>query len=211
MAVRAEMGRVSLSRQAGWRERHAAIESGRGSDAVFSGTGRGGAAAKRCAVHARWRNRRSAGKKFFVRRSVAADTPCREPGRKTLERDAGAGAGVRSAGHRERQRARRAAAGKAPRCAGGICKDSVQGKSDLPFVARDDELCRCEKMAGPGGLRLRRRDRQATRSALSGRQPRGHAKDQEIPQRRLRDRWISLREKQTWRQTGGRLAAIRAL
>ena len=74
----------------------------------------------------------------------------------------------------------------------------VNSAPTRPFICRRrrTSYATAKKWLAALRRRLRRRDREAARPALSVRQSRRHAEDQEIPQRRLRDRRLPLRDPQ---------------
>ena len=152
---------------------------------------------KATAFPARWRDRGAARQDVFVRRSAAANSSGGEPHQEIVAGDARAVSGVRPAGDGERQEALRATAQQAAAGAGSVCQNPVQVANHFRLSPATTELRDGAKMARAGRRRLRRRDRQAPRPALSVRQSRRHAEDQEFPQRRLRRRRLSLRHQQT--------------
>ena len=172
--------------------RSTSVQVRRGSRPLFSRTGRGRAGVESDAFLLDGEIVVPHGKSVFVRRPAAADSSRREPGQETVAGNAGTVSRFRSAGDRNRQEARRIAFARAPPRAGSLCESPVQVPPDIPPVAGHHELCHRAEMAEAIRRRFGRRDRQAPRPALSGRQPRRHAEDQEIPQRRLRGRRLPL-------------------
>ena len=92
-----------------------------------------------------------------------------------------------------------------------FAKTQFKSKPTFRLSPATTSYATAKKWLAQSGGGSRRRDRQTHRPALSVRQPRRHAEDQEIPQRRLRGRRLSLRDQQARRQQGRRLAAARPL
>ena len=97
MAVRAEMGWISVPADARFRRRLHVFHVGSGSGPVFSGSGCRGIVPAREKLCPRWRNRRSRRWSTFVRRPAAAHSSRDEPGKKTGRANSGPVSRVRFA------------------------------------------------------------------------------------------------------------------
>ena len=95
VAVRAEMGWISLPLDAGCRRRGHVFEVGPGSQPLFSGSGCRGIDLARKKLCPRWRNRRSRRWSTFVRRPAAAHSSRGEPRKEIGGANSGAVSGVR--------------------------------------------------------------------------------------------------------------------
>ena len=106
--------------------------------------------------------------------------------------------------------------GTAPRV-GKFLQKTLAGVAAPTAVAGDDAARRRRRLAQARRRHARRRCRQAARSCLSLRRSHRHAEDQELPQRRLCGRRLSLQRRRRWSArccsgfTIGRAAASRRL
>jgi hypothetical protein len=189
------VGWLSLPALPPRQQGRSAFEIGRRSHRYFPELAEAALKLKATGLPARRRNRRAARQDVFVRRPAAADSPGREPGQKLSQETPALYLAFDLLATRKDKEAFGAAASQTAPALEAFAKPSSNPIRRFG-CRRHDKLCDRKKWlaqsgGGCDGVIAKRS------TCLSIRQPRRHAEDQEIPQRRLRDRRLPLRDQQT--------------